>query len=155
MKTLRRSSQGADFIKPVHMIAAVGRSGQIGLKGAIPWTNLDGMGWLRETTIGCAVIIGRKTVSSMPTLIGRDVIVFDSSISPANLIENVSSGPYRKQPIFIAGGGHVYRVFAPFVNGLRLINHVDYDGEADTWFPFEAYNMQRLPASHLGSLDGL
>ena len=134
----------ATAVKPIHMIVTVGRRGQIGLGGTVPWHNPADLGWLRETTMGSAVILGRRTLETMPTLIGRDVYLFDSSTAPTALIERASSGPYRKQPIFIAGGAHVYRVFAPFVNGLRLINHVDYDGEADAWFPFDAYEIPQI-----------
>ena len=131
-------------IKQIHMIAAIGRRGQIGLGGEMPWRNAADLGWFKETTAGSAVIIGRRTLEHMPTLIGREVFSFDSTMEPDALIAHASSGPYRNQPIFIAGGAYVYRAFAPFVNGLRLINHIDYDGEADAWFPFDAYGIPQL-----------
>ena len=52
-------------------------------------------------------------------------------------------------PIWIAGGAHTWRAFAPHINGLKLISIVDYDGPADAWFPFDAYEMLRGEGFHV------
>lgn len=133
----------------VCLIAAVGKSGQIGLNGDLPWgrTMKDDLRWFREQTTGGILIAGSTTAHSMPYPLGkgRSVYVWRRYYRPADQIKFLREA-FPERDIFIVGGTQTYRAFLPFVERF-LINRVDYDGPADTWFPFEALvDRQRLPA---------
>ena len=48
------------------LIAAVGRGGAIGLGGTMPWSLPADLAHFRQVTMGCPVIMGRKTWESLP-----------------------------------------------------------------------------------------
>lgn len=128
----------------VHLIAALGRRGQVGRDGSLPWQAPEDLAWFRRQTMGSAVIVGGRTFASLPRLPGREVFPFDGTIAPADMIRSIHSGYQRT--IWIAGGAATWRAFAPLVTGLRLLSLVDYDSDpADdarhTFFPFDAYGI--------------
>lgn len=122
----------------VHLIAAVGKRGQLGLDGKLPWHIKADTGFFRQMTMGGVVVVGRGTQPCLPYLPGRVVHTFARHNTPNGLLDLIAI-QYPGWPVWIAGGGNTFRAFAPYINGLRLISVVDYDGPADTWFPFDAY----------------
>ena len=48
------------------LIAAVARNGVIGRADAIPWRLPEDLRHFRRTTLGCPVIMGRRTWDSLP-----------------------------------------------------------------------------------------
>jgi len=48
------------------VIAAVARNGAIGLDGTMPWQLKADLAHFRRTTMGCPVVMGRKTWDSLP-----------------------------------------------------------------------------------------
>ncbi len=50
----------------LHLIFARARNGVIGNKGALPWHLPEDMAHFKRTTMGCPVIMGRKTWDSLP-----------------------------------------------------------------------------------------
>ena len=65
--------------RPLALIAAVARNGVIGRGNALVWRHPDDARWFRQQTLGCPVIMGRKTWDSLPArfrpLPGRPNIV--------------------------------------------------------------------------------
>lgn len=122
----------------VNLIAAVGRNWKVGREGALPWHDRQDLAWFRKTTMGGIVIVGARTFRAMPALPGREVYSFDGTIAPEEMIKSVK---WYARPIWIAGGAFTWRAFAHLVDGLRLINIVDYDGPADALFPADAYGL--------------
>ncbi|MDB5582788.1 MAG: hypothetical protein JWR80_7964 [Bradyrhizobium sp.] len=125
----------------VNLIAAIGRRGQLGLDRKLPWHNRADLAFFNRTTMGGVVIVGHRTGRAGVKLLGRVLYVFGRENTPKGLLGLVEL-QYPGWPVWIAGGAHTYRAFAPFINGLRLISVVDYDGPADAWFPFDAYGME-------------
>lgn len=130
----------------VNLIAAVGRRGQLGLERKLPWHVKADLAFFRKATMGSAVVIGRASEPALPYLPGRMVYTYARHNTPRGLLDLIAV-QYPGWPVWIAGGAATFRAFAPYVNGLRLISVVDYDGPADTWFPFDAY----LEIEHAGS----
>lgn len=122
----------------VNLIAAVGHKWKIGLDGALPWRDRADLSFFRKMTSGGIVIVGARAFKTLPALPGRDVYVWERGIEPADMVRSLKEW---RRPIWIAGGAATYRAFAPQVDGLRLINLVDYDGPADTFFPADAYGL--------------
>lgn len=124
------------MVRPnVHLIVAVGQSGQIGLDGGLPWPReLGDLSWFRAKTIGNVVIFGGRTAASVGPLTGRWMRTWNGRTDPKAFLDRIE----EKTPffdIFVAGGAHTYRAFAPFASKW-LITRIDYDGPADTFWPF-------------------
>lgn len=125
--------------KQITIVAAVGRSGQIGLEGRIPWRVPGDMKHFRELTAGGTVLVGRKTFESMGKLKGRNVIVVSRSMVPgADMVVSSCVLPdaavYGKRGLFVCGGAGVYRTYLKHADRM-VLSRVDYDGPADTYFP--------------------
>ena len=125
----------------VNLIAAIGRQGQLGLDGRMPWHNKADLAFFRQITMGGCLIAGRATLPALPYLPGRMVYTFTRDNTPTGLL-NLIGIQYPGWPVWIIGGAETYRAFAGHINGLKLISLIDYDGPADTWFPFDAFEME-------------
>lgn len=102
----------------------------IGRLGTMPWPrNKADMKWFREKTMGGIVIMGRKTWESLPEkhrpLDGRMNIVLTSreikqprphmihNGSVGLLLERLTNSIFSDRPIWIIGGGEIYRQALP------------------------------------------
>jgi dihydrofolate reductase len=106
-------------------IAAVARNGAIGKKGKLPWHYPADMKFFKNTTMGHAVVMGRKTWLTMKKpLPGRLNIVLtrDGNLEPQESllvlsdIESVLSfNNSITTDMFIIGGAQIYREFLPHI----------------------------------------
>ena len=63
-------------MKNISMIAAVGRNLELGKNNQLIWRIKEDMKFFREQTMGKPIIMGRKTLESLPKLLpGRQHIV--------------------------------------------------------------------------------
>ncbi|MEM7303487.1 MAG: dihydrofolate reductase [Pseudomonadota bacterium] len=126
---------------PINLIAAVGKSGQVGLNGNLPWHDPEDLKWFREMTTGGMVIVGEKTWPSVQHLDGSqdrwfvNPFIWDD-FQPVEARALVNSENHNA--IWIAGGPATWRRWAPHITRL-YINRIDYDGDADATFPFDAF----------------
>ncbi|MGZ8364781.1 MAG: dihydrofolate reductase [Nitrospira sp.] len=124
----------------VYLIAAVGLRGQVGLNGDMPWgrTMKDDLRWFRETTKNSILITGSATAKTLPCPIGhgRTVYVWHRDVNPKELLDFLRA-VHPDKDIYVIGGVRTWQAFWPWTK-LALISHVEYDGPADTWFPFNA-----------------
>ncbi len=107
-------------------IAAVDRKGAIGKGGKLPWHYPADMKFFRETTIGHAVVMGRKTwVTIGKPLKNRLNIVLsrDPNIEPHDSllvltdIESVLSfNNSLTTDLFVIGGAQIYEAFLPHID---------------------------------------
>lgn len=121
----------------VNLIAAVGRRGQLGLGGKIPWRDIDDMRWFRDTTSRGLTVIGKRTFGGIPptVFLGRRVWIVNRENCNCHDPEEVirlSGGEVDN--IWVAGGEFVYRLWMPYVKR-AFITLADYDGDADTYMP--------------------
>ncbi|BCH33252.1 hypothetical protein MesoLjLc_51820 [Mesorhizobium sp. L-8-10] len=133
----------------VNLIAAVGRRGQIGRDGVLPWSRPDDLAWFQRQTMGGVIVFGHRTyhdlIKKPSRFLGRIVRNFERHHRPSSVIADLGR-LYPGWPIWVAGGSATYRAFAPFVDGLKLISAIDYDNDpADdhrhVFFPFDAYGI--------------
>jgi dihydrofolate reductase len=86
-------------------IAAMSRNRAIGKGGRIPWRIPEELKWFRRMTLGCVVVMGRRTFESLPGPLDRRVNVVLTR-DPRRLLEDeslrerygdavVRSSPYR------------------------------------------------------------
>jgi len=127
------------------IIAAVARNRAIGLGNALLFNEPADQRHFRSTTLGCPVIMGRKTWDSLPPhfrpLPGRRNVVVSRNAawhaegaevasSLAQALALVADAPRA----FVIGGAQLYAQALPLAHRLEL-TEVDADLEGDTHFP--------------------
>jgi dihydromethanopterin reductase len=120
----------------VKVVCAVGRSGQLGLDGRLPWEgNRDrvfvaDVARFFEITRGHVVMAGPRTIASVPHFAraDRELFTLRSSMDPAETLKR-----FAGRVVFIGGGPGVWSAYARFVTHWD-ITRLPYDGAADRWF---------------------
>lgn len=120
----------------IRVICAIGRSGQLGLDGGMPWEGrterpfIEDVERFFEVSRGHVLICGPRTVASFPDFAHRDrtIVTIRSSDDPETVLARFSD-----RVVYIGGGPSVWTAYARFVRHWD-INTLPYDGEADTWF---------------------
>lgn len=128
----------------VSLIVAVARNGVIGADGEIPWRLPDDQRFFRRTTMGHALIYGRRTFDSIgKALPGRANFVLTRGEHPpvpdvaflpdlASAIEAARAAGHDE--CFVAGGEAIYREALPIADRVyRTL--VEAEPEGDTRFP--------------------
>ena len=129
-------------IPEVAIVVAMTSDLVIGSDGSLPWHLPEDLQHFKNLTMGCTVIMGRKTYASIGRpLLGRHNIVL--SHSQAKLAGVQLCGSFRTglaaavqlgHPIFILGGEGVYRKALPIATELH-ISWVKGDFKGDRFFP--------------------
>lgn len=133
---------------PVVLIAAIADNGVIGRDNQLIWRLRTDLRRFRELTMGCPIIMGRKTFLSIgKPLPGRQTVVL--SRDPAFQPDGVYVVPTLDQAletaqvlgramgaraVIVAGGGEVYAQALPFADRLEL-TFVHAQPEGDAVFP--------------------
>ena len=135
-------------LKPIFMekciIVAISDNNAIGRDNALLWHISEDLKFFRRTTLGCPVIMGRKTFESigraLPSRVnivvsrgfstGEDVAVVGSLEEAFRVAEETNL-----ERCFIIGGGQIYAQALPMVDSLVITHvHTVIEG-ADTFFP--------------------
>lgn len=127
------------------LIAAVARNGAIGRDNDLLWQDPSDQKHFRQTTMGCPVIMGRRTWDSLPArfrpLPGRRNIVVtrntswqDTGAEVAHTLDEALALVADAPRAFVMGGGELYALALPHANEL-VLTEVDADFAADTFFP--------------------
>lgn len=128
------------------IIAAVAADGAIGKDSSLPWHLGGDLRRFKSLTMGCPVIMGRKTFLSIGrALPGRVNIVLTShpdaftghGVIVAGSLEEAFSKAEESgaQTCFVIGGESVYREALPHTDKLYItLVHTEVDG-ADAFFP--------------------
>ncbi|HET7397926.1 MAG TPA: dihydrofolate reductase [Intrasporangium sp.] len=126
----------------VTMIAAVGRNGVIGDGTSMPWHLPEDLRHFKATTLGHALIMGRRTFDSIGQVLpGRRTIVITRQrdwrhpdVETAHSLAEALAlaGPVGE--VFVAGGGAVYAEAMPYAARL-LITEVDQEPAGSVVFP--------------------
>ena len=126
------------------IIVAVADDMSIGRDNALMWHLRGDMKYLRETTTGHPVIMGRKTFESIGrALPGRLNIVISRSMEGREDLKVASSleeafalaGQSGADECFVMGGGTVYRQALPLADRLYVTLVHTVVPDADTFFP--------------------
>jgi len=135
---------GATTERPaLALIVAVARNGVIGKEGALPWHVPEDLKHFKQTTLGHAVIMGRKTHDSIgrPLPKRRNIVVTTQSgavfagCETAQSLEDAIALARETDPCpFIIGGESLYQKALPWVSEIHLTT-IDRDVEGDAYFP--------------------
>jgi dihydrofolate reductase len=130
----------------VALIAALDRHNAIGRGGGLLWRESEDQKNFRRVTMGCPVIMGRKTWDSLPErfrpLPGRrNIVVTRQAQWQASGAERAASfdDAWRQAgdaaKVFVIGGGELYAAALPFTDELVLTEIDTAFADADTFFP--------------------
>ena len=142
-------ADGADIL--VSLIASVARNGSIGAGGELVWDEPADKRWFRQRTMGCPVVMGRKTWDSLPPrfrpLPGRANFVVSrqpgftaagaevaARLDTALALARVSAAANGAARVFVIGGGQLYAEALPLADEL-VLTEIDADLPGDTRFP--------------------
>ena len=129
------------------LIAAVAANGVIGADGGIPWRLSSDMVHFRQSTLGCALVVGRRTFDSLPgAMPGRTLVVVTSRPLPGGT--NALAAPDFDEAVRIAvedtgakavafaGGSSIYEaaIALPWL-GSAMITRVATSPTGDVRFP--------------------
>ena len=120
----------------VRCICAIGRRGQLGLNGRLPWEGSTERAYVEdverffELTRGHVLIAGPATANAVPdwARVERTVVAIRSSEPPEAVLAR-----YPGRVVFVGGGPPVWDAYAPFIRHWD-ITRLPYDGDADRWF---------------------
>lgn len=131
--------------RTLSLIAAVAANGAIGKDNELLWHHPLDQKHFRATTMGCPVIMGRRTWDSLPArfrpLPGRRNVVVthnrDLQAPGAEVVHTLDEALSRTadaDKVFVMGGGQLYAAALPLADELVLTEiHTAFD--ADTFFP--------------------
>lgn len=125
------------------LIAAIGKNNELGKDNTLIWRFKEDMKFFKENTMGKPIIMGRKTLESLPRLLpGREHLVLSKSNldiegirvfhSKDELLDYISS--FDKE-FMVIGGASVYSEFIDYASRM-LITSIDATcTDADVYFP--------------------
>jgi dihydrofolate reductase len=128
---------------PIILLVAMAENRVIGKNGAIPWHIPEEVAHFKRTTMGHALVMGRKTYDSIGhPLPGRTNIVISSQPNlviegckiASSLEEALTIAKAFHEKIFIIGGGEIFNQSMVLADSIYLsVIHRDIDG--DILFP--------------------
>lgn len=129
----------------ITVIAAIGKNKELGLHNEMLWHLPKDFKHFKDKTTGHTIVMGRKTLESLPGILpNRKHIVLtrnknweQENVEVAHSIKEILALPHK--PLFIIGGGEIYRAFLPHADVMEL-TRVDGTFEADTFFPEVNFN---------------
>ena len=121
-------------------IVAMADNRVIGKSGTIPWHLPEDFKFFKATTLGHAIVMGRKTYESIgKPLPGRENIILSRTMPETPGITIVRSLEELREPtdgrdLFVIGGEEIYRLLLPRVQEI-YVTKVPKTIEGDTRFP--------------------
>ena len=132
------------------IIVAIADNNAIGKDNALLWHISEDLKFFRKTTLGCPVIMGRKTFESigrplpkrLNVVVSRrgfeapeGVIVADSLEMAFEQVATATSQSEEHQSVFVIGGGQIYAQAMETADRLVITHVHTVIQEADTFFP--------------------
>jgi len=138
------------------LVAAIGKFNELGLNNELIWKINEDLKFYRNLTIHKNIIMGRKTLESMPpaALQKRNIFVLSSKpldkYYDVNSFSNIESIleyiEMSNKEFIVVGGASIYEQFLPYVDTMHLTEIDDY-AIADTYFPYinyEDWDIERI-----------
>ena len=127
--------------KKVIHIVCTGKNGEIGYDNKLLFNLPPDMKFFREQTLGHTILMGRKTVESLPKPLDRRIVLKVSNQEYAyyNLRMSLSeskgySDSLNTDKIFIAGGAKLYQSTFDVTDELWITEVANDVDNCDTWY---------------------
>ena len=129
----------------LHLILAKARNGVIGKNNTLPWHLPEDMAHFKRVTMGCPVIMGRKTWDSLPPrfrpLPGRVNVVVtrqsswsENGAQPSPSLREALLFCEQYQHVWVIGGAELYAHAQPFASS-AVVTEIDADFDGDAFAP--------------------
>lgn len=140
------------------LIVAVSDNQVIGRANQLPWHLPRDLAYFKQVTLGCPVIMGRKTYESIGKALpertniiitrNHDYQLTDAFVTHTlkKAIEKAQTSPSRSGETHIIGGATLFKEALTFVDKIYL-NRIRTTVEGDTYFPEIDPNLWRLSES--------
>lgn len=149
----------------LHLIFARARNGVIGANNTLPWHLPEDLAHFKRTTLGCPVIMGRKTWDSLPPkfrpLPGRLNIVVTrqtdwqaEGASRASSIEEAMRLCPPGADAWVIGGAEIYAQAAPWASS-AVVTEIDQDFEGDAFAPTLGKDWQEVARESHTAVNGM
>ena len=149
----------------LHLIFARARNGVIGRNNTMPWHLPEDLAHFKRTTLGCPVIMGRKTWDSLPPkfrpLPGRTNIVVTRNLHwnadgalRAGSLDDAIAACTGATDVWVIGGAQMYRVAEPLAS-TAVVTEIDADFEGDAFAPELGPAWTEVARERLVSSSGL
>jgi dihydrofolate reductase len=125
-------------------IVAIDRNFAIGRGGQLPWHYSADMKFFKETTMGNAVVMGRRTWETLKgplkdrqniVLTGSDIEKADGITIARDIQHALSFAQDNDKHLFVIGGAKVYQAFMPHVDRWVVTEIPLTVADADTFMP--------------------
>jgi len=149
----------------LNLIFAKSRNGVIGNNNALPWHLPEDLAHFKRLTLGCPVIMGRKTWDSLPVrfrpLPGRLNVVVTRQADWATTGAHTAHSLHQalqlceqSEQVWVIGGAQLYAQALPLAD-TAVVTEIDADFAGDAFAPqFEASWLESSRESHT-SVNGL
>lgn len=129
----------------LHLIYARAANGVIGINGQLPWHLPEDLAHFKRATLGCPVIMGRKTWDSLPPkfrpLPGRTNVVVTrqdewSEIGAQRASDMRSALQICEQSpdVWVIGGAQLYALAEPMAH-TAVVTEIEQDFQGDAFAP--------------------
>ena len=125
----------------LHLIYARAANGVIGHQGGLPWHLPEDLAHFKRTTLGCPVIMGRKTWDSLPPkfrpLPGRTNVVItrqsgwqaDGAVV-AHSLQDAMDLCASQPDVWVIGGAQIYAQALPLASSVE-VTEIEWDVQGE------------------------
>lgn len=126
----------------ITMIAAIGKNRELGKNNDLIWHFKEDMKFFRNETMGKPILMGIKTLESLPKLLpGRKHIVITSKkrdlpeeVRVVHSIEEALEICKEYDEVMVIGGASVYSQMYNYCDKM-ILTEIDAESDADVYFP--------------------
>ena len=149
----------------LHLIYARAANGVIGVNGTLPWHLPEDLAHFKRTTLGCPVIMGRKTWDSLPAkfrpLPGRTNIVVsrqpnwnEIGAQPAQSLREALQLCEQSPDVWVIGGAQLYALTEPLAT-TAVVTEIEQDFDGDAFAPTLGTDWRETARAHHVAASGL
>jgi dihydrofolate reductase len=125
----------------LNLIVAYARNRTIGLENALPWKLPSDLAFFKRTTMGCPIIMGRKTWQSigrplpgrLNVVVTRDSQAQFEGATCVQSIEQAIAITKNMPEAFVIGGAQLYADMLPKIDRI-VATEIDQDIQGDAFF---------------------
>lgn len=129
----------------LNLIYARSRNGVIGRDNTLPWHLPEDLAHFKRQTLGCPVIMGRKTWDSLPPkfrplpgrpniVISRDPAWHADGAHSASTLQSALAWCADHPEVWVIGGAQIYALALPLAQRV-VVTEIDADFEGDAFAP--------------------
>ena len=130
-------------MKNITLIAAIGKNLELGKDNHLIWHFREDMQFFRKHTIHKPIIMGRKTLESLPGLLPerqhivltKRLLEFPDEVLVMHSISDLLSYIEQcEEEFMVIGGASIYQELLPYSDTM-LLTKIDAESDADVYFP--------------------